>query len=84
MHLKIWGFAEVMMCFLVLGQGGSIDVSLGWRRGLGGEIWAVSHLNVVEKMVAARGRNVTLFQNVTLQSFFHTNSNVTLYENTWH
>ena len=37
------------MCFLVLGRGASIGVSLGWRGGLGGEIWAVSHLNVVEK-----------------------------------
>ena len=42
-------FLEVMMCFLVLSQGGSIDVSLGWSGGLGGELWAVSLLNVVEK-----------------------------------
>ena len=27
---------------------------------------------------------MTLFQNVTLHSFSHTNSYVTLYENTWH
>ena len=40
------------------------------------------NLDVVEKRVAARGRTVTLFQNVTLQSFSHANSNVTLYGNT--
>eukprot|EP01046_Picozoa_sp_COSAG06_P120647 COSAG06_NODE_68057_length_241_cov_36.612676_2_plen_29_part_01 len=25
--------------FLVLGQGASIRVSVGWRAGLGGELW---------------------------------------------
>ena len=34
------------------------------------------------RATGVRGRNVTLFQNVTLQSFSHTNPNVTLYENT--
>ena len=35
--------------FLVLGQGASIRVSVGWRAGPGWELWTVSHLNVVER-----------------------------------
>ena len=46
--------------FLVLGQGGSIGVSLGWRAGLGGELWTVSDLNVVKRKSVDEERTATL------------------------
>ena len=44
-----WYISDVRPYFLVLGQGASIRVSVGWRAGLGGELWTVSHLNVAEE-----------------------------------
>ena len=46
--------------FLVLGQCASIRVSVGWRVGLGGELWTVSHLNVVERKSVDEERTATL------------------------
>ena len=48
------------VCFLVLGQGASIGVSHGWRAGVDGELWTVSHLNVVERKSVDEERTATL------------------------
>ena len=48
------------VCFLVLGEGAPIGVSHGWRAGVDGELWTVSHLNVVERKSVDEERTATL------------------------
>ena len=65
---------------------GSIGVLDGWWLVMGcprSEVMRLEPFGIEGcELVRSGHSNVTLFQNVTLQSFSHTNPNVTLYENT--